>query len=139
MWRNIVVRFFHLATGKGFFQDPDKSHLLQLWSAGIFGPSFKSNVMKAMIQKVSIDWNENFMLYAATSIIVCTCLGGFAVFSIFTESAGLMQKPQIFTVVAVTSNVLASILTVQKPNIVLKAVSVSVVVSTLLMAINLLF
>ena len=92
--------------------------------------------MSALYAKISTDWNQHFLLYAASSIIVSTCIGAVAVLSIFQNGSGLMQMLQLFVVVALCNSVLASILTVQKPGIVLKAVIASITVCTLLMVVN---
>lgn len=95
--------------------------------------------MNAICLKVSKDWNENFLLYASSAIIVSTCLGGLSVFSIFQRGNGLLQMLQVFLVVANCNAVLASILTVQKPKIVMHALATSLVVTTIITTINLLF
>ncbi|GAB5400847.1 MAG: hypothetical protein Aureis2KO_24320 [Aureisphaera sp.] len=95
--------------------------------------------MKALYNKMSRDWNENFMLYAALSIIVSTCLGSMAVMAIFTHGNALLQMLQIFVVVAVCNALVASIISVQKPKIVLNLLIVSLVVCTILAALNFLF
>lgn len=95
--------------------------------------------MSAIYLKISKDWTENFLLYASSSIIVSTCLGGLAVFSIFQNGSGIAQMIQVFFVVAICNAVLASILTVQKPKIVLNALIASLTITTLISAINLIF
>ncbi|MDC8005202.1 hypothetical protein POV27_14165 [Aureisphaera galaxeae] len=95
--------------------------------------------MKAFYNKLSSDWNENFMLYAALSIIASTCLGSMAVMAIFTHGNTLFQMLQIFLVVAVCNALLASILSVQKPKVVLNLLIVSLGVCALLAALNFLF
>lgn len=92
--------------------------------------------MNTLYAKISTDWQENFLLYAASSIIVSTCVGGVAVLSIFQNGSGLAQMLQLFIVVALCNGVLASILTVQKPKIVLKAVIASLTICTVLTIVN---
>ena len=47
--------------------------------------------MSTLYAKISTDWQENFLLYAASAIILCTCLGGITVLSIFKNDSGLLQ------------------------------------------------
>ncbi|MBX2829246.1 MAG: hypothetical protein KTR22_13860 [Flavobacteriaceae bacterium] len=95
--------------------------------------------MSAFYLKLSKDWQENFLLYAASAIIVSTCLGGLAVFAIFQNGGMLVQMIQLFLVVAICNAVLASILTVQKPKIVLNSLIASIIITLSITAINLLF
>jgi hypothetical protein len=95
--------------------------------------------MSAMYLKLSQDWKENFLLYAAATILVSTCLGGITVMTIFQNGSGLLQMIQLFLVVIVCNSVLASILTVQKPQIVFKALIASLVVSSLISLFNFIF
>lgn len=95
--------------------------------------------MNAMYLKLEKDWQEHFMLYTAAAIIVCTCLGGITVMSIFENGSNLFQRLQIVTVVILCSLVLASILTVQKPAFLLKAVIGSVSICALIAVLNFLF
>jgi len=95
--------------------------------------------MSAMYLRLNRDWNEHFMLYAASAIIVSTCLGGLAVFSIFQNGSILFQMTELFFVVMVCTTVLASILTVQKPKIVLNSLMLSILINVLILTINILF
>lgn len=85
------------------------------------------------------DWKDHFMMNTAAAIIVCTCLGGITVLSIFQNGSGLFQMFQVFAVVVCCNLVLASILTVQKPALVLKAVIASISICTLIAAFNFIF
>lgn len=95
--------------------------------------------MSAMYLKMSKDWNENFMGYCALAIIVSACLGGITVMSIFQNGSGLFQLIQLFFVVVFCNVVLASILTVQKPDRVLKALIACVTVCTIIASFNFIF
>lgn len=92
--------------------------------------------MKSFYVKLSKEWQDNFLLYASASIIVSTCLGAIAVFSIFQQGNTILQMFQLFPVIIVCNIVLATILTVQKPEAVLKALITSLSVTTLIMLIN---
>ena len=87
--------------------------------------------MNTLYAKLHNDWQEHFLLYAASAIIVSTCLGGLAVFTIFQNGSGIAQMIQLFFVVAICNAVLASI--------VLNAVIGSLITCTLIAAINLIF
>lgn len=95
--------------------------------------------MSALYAKLNQDWRENFLLYASVAIIVSSCLGGIAVYTIFLNGSSLWAMFQVFVAVVLCTGVLASILTVQKPKVVLNSLIVSLVVCTLLIIINLLF
>lgn len=95
--------------------------------------------MSSLYLKLENDWKNHFMLHTAAAIIVCTCLGGLTVLSVFQNGSGIFQMIQIFAVVVLCNLVLASILTVQKPALVLKAVITSIVVCTLIAAFNFIF
>jgi len=95
--------------------------------------------MGTMYVRLAKDWKEHFILYASSAIIVSTCLGGVAVLSIFQHGSGLPQMIQLFVVVALCMTVLSSILTVQKPKIVLNAIIASLSICSVIAALNLLF
>ncbi len=94
--------------------------------------------MNALYTKISTDWNENFIGYSALAIILSTCLGSIAVMTTMMQGNGLAQMIQIFFVVAACSAHNASILTVQKPNLVLNLLITSVMVSLLTISVGLL-
>lgn len=95
--------------------------------------------MSTLYFNLQRDWSKNFLLNAAAAIIVSTCLGSIAVYSIFHHGNSFLQMAQVFVVVAMCTNVLAAILTVQKPKIVFDAFVVSVICSVILTTLNLLF
>ena len=95
--------------------------------------------MNALYTKISTDWNENFIGYSALAIILSTCLGSIAVMTTMMQGNGVAQMIQIFFVVAACSAHNASILTVQKPNLVLNLLITSVMVSLLTISTGLLF
>lgn len=92
--------------------------------------------MSTLYKNLRLDWNKHFMLYACLSIIVSTCLGSMAVMGIFQHGNGIFQLIQLFLVVVVCLSVLASILTVQKPKIVLNSLLISLVLTTVIAALN---
>ena len=92
-----------------------------------------------MYLKLTSDWQENFMLYASSAIIVSTCLGGITVYSIFEHGNSLLQMIQLFAVVVLCTGVLASILTVQKPKIVMNTVIASTLVCAVIAILNVIF
>ncbi|QJP34634.1 hypothetical protein F0365_09635 [Nonlabens sp. Ci31] len=95
--------------------------------------------MSTLYVKLEKDWKDHFMLHTAAAIIVCTCLGGLTVLSVFQNGSGVFQMIQIFAVVVLCNLVLASILTLQKPALVLKAVIASISICSLIAAFNFIF
>ncbi len=95
--------------------------------------------MNTLYAKINQDWNEHFIGYSALAIILSTCVGSMAVYLTMLNGNGFVQMTQVFLVVAACSAHNASILTVQKPNLVLKLPIVSLVVSLLTMVTSFLF
>ncbi len=89
--------------------------------------------MKTMYAKISTDWNENFLGYSALAIILSTCVGSMAVMTTMMQGNGMAQMFQLFLVVAACSAHNASILTLQKPSLVLKLLILSLVTSVLVL------
>lgn len=85
--------------------------------------------MNALYVKISRDWDENFIGYSALAIILSTCVGSIAVMTTMMQGNGIFQMIQIFLVVAACSAHNASILTVQKPKLVLQLLITSLLVS----------
>ncbi|MEM6516772.1 MAG: hypothetical protein AAF688_11365 [Bacteroidota bacterium] len=94
--------------------------------------------MEALYSKFGTDIENHLMLYVASAIIIATCLGGISVFYIFQNGNSFVQMSQVFLVTVFCTNVLAAILSVQKPKIIMTAFVCSLIVSTLLMIINVL-
>ncbi|WP_350288343.1 hypothetical protein [uncultured Croceitalea sp.] len=94
--------------------------------------------MSTLYAKINTDWNENFIGYSALAIILSTCLGSMAVLLTMMQGNGVSQMIEIFVVVAACSAHNASILTVQKPALVLKLLVLSLTISILVMLANLL-
>ncbi|WP_281542534.1 hypothetical protein [Maribacter aestuarii] len=95
--------------------------------------------MNTLYSKFSTDWDDNYIGYSALSIILSTCLGAIAVMSIFTHGSGLFQMLQLLVIIVVSTAVLTSILTVQKPKLVLKSVIASVIACSILLILNSIF
>jgi len=95
--------------------------------------------MSPLYLRVEKDWRENFMFYAASAIIVCTCLGGIAAYFIFQHGNNLLQMIQLCLAIVGCMVVLTSILTVQKPKVVLYGTIFSIIVSVLIIAFNMIF
>ncbi|MEM9142645.1 MAG: hypothetical protein AAGA86_06630 [Bacteroidota bacterium] len=92
--------------------------------------------MSTLYFKLNKDWKEHFMLYASVAIIVSTCLGGLAIFSVFQNGRGVIQFIEVMFVVVPCVAVLASILTVQKPKVVLNMFLISLIVCFLISVVN---
>lgn len=84
-----------------------------------------------MVAKINQDWNENFIGYSALAIILSTCVGSIAIMTTMMQGTGIAQMIQVFLVVAACSVHNASILTVQKPSLVLKLLIASLSISTI--------
>lgn len=93
--------------------------------------------MNSLYTKINTDWNENFIGYSALAIILSTCVGSIAVMTTMMQGTGVSQMIQLILVVSACSAHNASILTVQKPSIVLKLLVLSVIVSVLVIALGL--
>ena len=89
--------------------------------------------MSTLYAKINTDWNENFIGYSALAIILSTCLGSIAVLLTMMTGNGISHMIKIFIVVAACSAHNASILTVQKPSLVLKLLMLSLTISILVM------
>ncbi|MDP5077817.1 MAG: hypothetical protein NWQ19_06970, partial [Nonlabens sp.] len=85
--------------------------------------------MNTMYAKINQDWNQNFIGYSALAIILSTCVGSIAVMTTMMQGHNLVQMIQVFFVVAACSVHNASILTVQKPSLVLKLLVASLAIS----------
>ncbi len=92
--------------------------------------------MSTLYAKINTDWNQNFIGYSAIAIILSTCLGSMAVLTTMMQGNGLTQMIQIFIAVTACSAHNASILTVQKPSLVLKLLILSVIISILVMLLS---
>jgi hypothetical protein len=95
--------------------------------------------MSTTIQNIEKNWKENFMLHASAAIIVSTCLGGVAAMSILQNGTGMFQLIQLITIVILCNAVLVTILSVQKPKMVLYTVVTSLVMCTLIAFANFMF
>lgn len=95
--------------------------------------------MNTLYARISTDWHENFIGYSALAIIFSTCLGSVAVMTTMMQGNGFAQMTQVFFVVAACSAHNASILTVQKPKLVLNLLITSVMVSVLTILVGMLF
>ncbi|MCH2489386.1 MAG: hypothetical protein MK211_04485 [Flavobacteriales bacterium] len=89
--------------------------------------------MNTLYAKIDSDWNEHFIGYSALAIILSTCVGSMAVMTTLMQGNGIAQMFQLFLVVAACSAHNASILTVQKPSLVLKLLILSLVTSIVVM------
>ena len=71
------------------------------------------------------------MSHAAFGIILSTCLGGVAVMTTLQQGLNISSLFQLFLIVIVCNMFNASFLTVQKPDIVFKALALSVIINVL--------
>ncbi|MFI8377458.1 hypothetical protein [Leeuwenhoekiella sp. NPDC079379] len=84
--------------------------------------------------KLQNDFTHNIMGYSALGIILSTCLGSVAVFSVLHFGHGLAQMLLVMVSVILCSLHNAAILTVQKPQLIFKLLGVSIVSSILIIA-----
>ncbi|GAA3517264.1 hypothetical protein GCM10022393_34210 [Aquimarina addita] len=85
--------------------------------------------MNTLYTRINNDWNDHFIGYSALAIIASTCIGSIAVMTTMMQGNGITQMIQLFFVVVACSAHNASILTVQKPTLVLQLLMVSLFVS----------
>ena len=101
--------------------------------------NFKTKKVMTLYNKISEDFSENFIGYSALAIIASTCLGSIAVMAVLLHGHHAAQMFMVFLVVAACSAHNASIITVQKPAIVLKLLIVSLMTSLLIIIGNYIF
>lgn len=89
--------------------------------------------------KLQKDFTSNVLGYSALGIIWVTCLGSIAVMSILMNGHDFLQMFQVFLVVSACTLHNASILTVQKPELIFKLLTISTIISVTLMVANMLF
>lgn len=94
---------------------------------------FNQIIMTTLYQNIEKDWNDNFIGYSAMAIILSTCVGSVAIMTSVMQGNGFFQMFQVFLVVCACSIHNASILTVQKPSLVLKLLIASVLISFMVM------
>ncbi|MDO1500759.1 hypothetical protein Q2T40_11500 [Winogradskyella maritima] len=95
--------------------------------------------MTTLYQKIEREWTENFLGYTAMAIVLSTCIGSVAIMTSVMQGNGFFQMFQVFLVVCACSIHNASILTVQKPSVVLKLLIASVLTSFLVMTFGVAF
>lgn len=92
-----------------------------------------------LYNKLNADFTENFIGNTALAMIVSTCIGSIAIMFTLMNGNSLAQMAMVFTTVVVCSLHNASILTLQKPSMVFKLLSLSIIINIMLILINLLF
>lgn len=92
--------------------------------------------MSSLYSKINTDWKQNFTGYSALGIILSTCLGSVAAMSILQNGVGTSQMIQLFIIVIICNLHNATILTVQKPKVVLNFLIISVIISVLISILN---
>lgn len=79
--------------------------------------------------KFQNEYTQNSMGYSALGIILSTCLGSVAVFSVLHFGHGLAQMLLVMVSVILCSLHNAAILTVQKPTLILKLLLASIILN----------
>lgn len=87
--------------------------------------------------KLNEDFSENYLGYSALALILSTCVGSAAVMTALMNGHGALEMTLVFLAVAVCSAHNASIISVQKPDLVLKLLITSLVVNTLIIVFSL--
>ncbi len=118
----------------------DKNHLFLFCYPIILKYKLKYfNTMDTLYTRINQDWNENFIGYSALAIILSTCVGSIAIYTTMLQGNDFAQMAKVFFVVAACSAHNASILTVQKPSLVLRLLIISLVVSVITIFSSLVF
>lgn len=92
--------------------------------------------MSTLFFKFRDYWQEHVILDASIAIIVSTCLGGLAIFSLFQNGKVIFQLIEVLFVVVPCGSVLAYILTVQNPKMILNTILVSLSICFLISLVN---
>ena len=86
------------------------------------------------LSKFQNDFTNNIIGYSAIGIILSTCLGSVAIMTTLMHGHTLLQMLFVMITVVFCSMHNASILTVQKPQLIFKLLIASTVVNTLIIA-----
>ncbi|MAO43296.1 MULTISPECIES: hypothetical protein [Leeuwenhoekiella] len=86
------------------------------------------------LSKFQNDFTNNIIGYSAIGIILSTCLGSVAIMTTLMHGHTLLQMFFVMITVVFCSMHNASILTVQKPQLIFKLLIASTVVNTLIIA-----
>ncbi|MFD0976725.1 hypothetical protein [Salinimicrobium gaetbulicola] len=82
------------------------------------------------------DFEKLYVGYSALAIILSSCVGAAAAMVILMNGHDFLQMTQLFVVVAVAMNYMASVLAQLKPKYVFNSLLVSLLVSIALLFIN---
>lgn len=82
------------------------------------------------------DFEGLYVGYSAVAIILSSCLGAAAAMVILMNGHDFLQMAQLFVVVAVCMNYMASVLAQLKPKFVFNSLIFSILISTILLLIN---
>lgn len=82
------------------------------------------------------DFKKLFLGYATLAIILSSCLGAAAAMVILMNGHDMLQMFQLFLVVVVCMNYMASVLAQLKTKFVFNSLIVSLVVSSILLLVN---
>ncbi|MDT0685140.1 hypothetical protein [Autumnicola psychrophila] len=89
-----------------------------------------------LYQNLLADFEETYYAYMSAGIIVSSCLGSIAAMMILMQGHALINMIELFFVVVVAMGYNAAVLAQLKPKFVLNSFILSIVVSTILIAIN---
>ncbi len=89
--------------------------------------------------KLNQDFSKNYMANSVLGIILSTCIGSIAVMTSLMNGNGILEMILVFVSVATCSIHNASILTLQKAELVFKLLMISIFVNALIILGNGLF
>ncbi|MGV6831243.1 MAG: hypothetical protein ACWA5P_06740 [bacterium] len=95
--------------------------------------------MSELYQKLNLDWHQNFLGYSALAVILSTGIGSIAIMAALVNGNGILEMILVTLVVAACSAHNASIISVQKPSVVLKLLIISIVISLMVAGISMLY
>ncbi|MDT0646969.1 hypothetical protein RM545_09720 [Zunongwangia sp. F260] len=89
-----------------------------------------------LYQNLLADFEETYYAYMTAGIIISSCVGSIAAMMILMKGHALVNMVELFFVVIVCMGYNATVLAQLKPKHVLNALLLSIVVSTVLIAVN---
>ena len=82
--------------------------------------------------KLEKDFTENVMGYSVLGIILSTCLGSIAIYQILKFGNGFLNMALVMLCVTICSMHNAAILTVQKPILIYRLLTASIIINGLI-------
>ena len=89
-----------------------------------------------LYQNLLVDFEEGYYPYATAGIIVSSCVGSIAAMMVLMQGHAVVNMIELFLVVVVCMGYNAAVLAQLKPKHVLNSFILSIVISTILIALN---